>query len=75
MTDVEIARKFFDMLKSKGVKVQETDDGGPGFKVIDSITNCETLEFCFYEDGKYWRIMGYNSEGFYSDEVHKDGWK
>ncbi len=74
MSDLEIAKLFFDMLKRNGVRIEETDDNGPGFKIIDKIQGDETIEVCFFDDGSYWRIMGYTERG-YSDEIHKDGWK
>lgn len=83
MTDLEIARQFFAMLKKNGVKVIEGDDNGPEFTIRETIgysqsTNNpegDTLTFCFYrEGGDYWRIMGFVGS-HYTDEVHKDGWK
>lgn len=73
MTDFKIAKKFFEMLKGEGVKVQETNDGGPGFQIFDHISDKPTLEFCFHEDGSYWRIMGFLGD-YFSDEIHKQGW-
>lgn len=74
MTDAAIAKMFFEMLKSHGVMVKETRGGGPGWKIFDHVSGKETLEFCFDHPGKYWRIMGFLGE-YYSDEIHKDGWK
>lgn len=72
--DLKTATAFFDMLYNKGVKIEYTYDNGPGFLVKDFL-GYNTIEFCFYTDGSYWRIMGTNENGFYSDEIHKDGWK
>ncbi len=74
--DVQIAWEFFEMLKRNGVSLEYTSDSGQGFKVLNHMDGEETIEFCFYPDGKYWRIMGYvGPSGFYSDDIHKDGWK
>lgn len=73
MTDLEIAKQFFKMLKDNGVDVREDNDNGPEFIIIDSISGKETLNFCFHETGTYWRIMGYLGD-YYSDEIHKQGW-
>lgn len=73
--DVQIAWESFNMLKERGVNIEYTSDNGQGFKILTTMLGNETLEFCFYPDGEYWRIMGYESGGFYSDEIHKDGWK
>ncbi len=73
--DVQIAWDFFEMLKRNGVSLEYTSDNGQGFKILAHCSGNETIEVCFYPDGKYWRIMGTDSEGFYSDDIHKDGWK
>lgn len=74
MTDLEIAESFFEMLKKHGVHVKEDFDSGKEFEIFESVTDKPTLNFCFHEDGSYWRIMGYIGD-YFTDEIHKDGWK
>ena len=73
--DCAIAYEFFDMLARNGVNINYTSDGGPGFEIISHCNGKVTIEVCFYPNGKYWRIMGTDETGFYSDDIHKDGWK
>lgn len=78
MTDLDLAKKFFAMLKRHGVKIVESYDNGKEFTIREHIgygmspnnPHGDILTFCFYEDGGYWRIMGYVGD-FYTDEVHK----
>lgn len=77
MTDLELAKAFFERIQSKGFKLdfnkdayglRDNDESGP---VVVELKNAEGesfVEFDFHSDGSFYRISGFTN-GYWQDEV------
>lgn len=86
VTDLQVARQFFDMLKNNGVTIKEEDEGNCiSFTICDHCwEDCTATEFSFFKEdelsnGEYWRIDGAvnggPASGFNKNKIHVQGWK
>ena len=83
MTDLEIARGFFSMLRKHGACIHEKEDQVKGETVFEIIphlfrdNDTTTMAFSF-KAGEYQRMDGYaggRHGTFYLKKVHQRGWQ
>jgi hypothetical protein len=77
MTDLELAKAFFDRLKSKGVGINyncsaygECEGEEPRHIVVEiaSMNHKDCWQFDFYGDGSFYRMSGF-CDSYWQDEI------
>lgn len=77
MTDLELAKQFFDRLKERGVGIKYNTSAygeGPGDEPthvvieIASMNHDDAWQFDFHADGSFYRMSGF-CDSYWQDEI------